>query len=108
MALLRYIQVTPHRGPASRGNLPDPSGPLSSLLPSSAIEEANAAVASVRQKESAKSKRGPYLKLSDEIRAKIGKYSCENGDLAAARHFTQVLGKPINRSTVRGLKKTYL
>ena len=67
-----------------------------------AIEEANAAVASIQQEESAKSKRGCYIKLSDEIRAKIGKYSYENGDSAAARHFTHVLGKHINRSTVRG------
>ena len=66
-----------------------------------AIEEANAAVASIQQEESAKSKRGCYIKLSDEIRAKIGKYSYENGDSAAARHFTQE-GKHINRSTVRG------
>ena len=100
MALLRYIQVTQHRRP---GSLPDPSGPLSALLPSSAIEEANAAVNSVRQEESVKSKRGPYLKLSDEVRAKIGKYSSENGDSVAVRHFTQVLGKLKNRSTVRGL-----
>ena len=108
MALLRYFQVTPHRRPS--GDLPDPAGPLLLLLPSSAIEEANVAVASIRiqEEESSKSKRGPHLKLSDEIRAKIGKYSCENGDSAAARHFTEVLGKPINCSTVCGLKKTYL
>ena len=108
MALLCYFQVTPHRGPS--GDLPDPAGPLSLLLPSSAIEEANVAVASIRrqEEESSKSTRGPYLKLSDEIRAKIGKYSCENGDSAAARHFMDVLGKPINRSIVCGLKKTYL
>lgn len=49
-----------------------------------------------------------YLKLSDEIGAKIGKYSCENGDSVAARHFMRVLGKPINCSTACGLKKTYL
>ena len=37
MALLRYLQVLPHCG-----QLPDPTGPLSSSLPSSAIDEANA------------------------------------------------------------------
>ena len=58
MALLRYIQVMQHRRP---GSLPDTSGPLSALLPSSAIEEANAAVNSVRQEESVKS----MLKCSD-------------------------------------------
>ena len=37
MALLRYLQVLPRCG-----QLPDPTGPLSSSLPSSAIDEANA------------------------------------------------------------------
>ena len=37
MALLHYLQVLPHCG-----QLPDPTGPLSSLLPLSAIDEANA------------------------------------------------------------------
>ena len=50
--LLRYLQVLPRCG-----WLPDPTGPLSSSLPSSAIDEANA---SVRQEEATKTKRGPY------------------------------------------------
>ena len=37
MALLRYLQVLPRCG-----QLPDPTGPLLSSLPSSAIDEANA------------------------------------------------------------------
>ena len=37
MALLRYLQVLPRCG-----QLPDPTGSLSSSLPSSAIDEANA------------------------------------------------------------------
>ena len=36
MALLRYFQVTPHRGPS--GDLPDPADVLSLLLPLSAID----------------------------------------------------------------------
>ena len=43
MALLRYLQ------------LPDPTGPLSSSLPSSAINEANA---SARQEEATKTREG--------------------------------------------------
>ena len=39
------------------GQLPDPTGPLSSSLPSSAIDEANA---SACQEEATKTKRGPY------------------------------------------------
>ena len=103
MALLRYFQALPRCG-----QLPDPTGPLSSSLPSSAIEEANAAVTSARQEEATKAKRGSYLKLSNELKAKIGKHASENGNSAAARHFSKVLGKELNPSTIRGLKKVYL
>ena len=103
MALLRYFQALPRCG-----QLPDPTGPLSSSLPSSAIEEANAAVTSARQEEATKAKRGPYLKLSNELKAKIGKHASENENSAAARHFSKVLGKELNPSTIRGLKKVYL
>ena len=40
MALLRYMTVLPRRN----AELPDPAGPLSSSVPSTAIEQANAAV----------------------------------------------------------------
>ena len=94
MALLRYMTVLPRRN----AELPDPAGPLSSSVPSMAIEQANAAVARVRQDEAGKTiaKRGPYIKLNDEMRAKIGKYASENGDTAAARHLSKVLGKALN------------
>ena len=45
MALLCYFQAAPHRGPS--GDLPDPARPMPLLLPLSAIEEANVAVASM-------------------------------------------------------------
>ena len=35
----------------------------------------NAAVTSARQEEATKAKRGPYLKLSNELKAKIGKHT---------------------------------
>ena len=70
---------------------------------SSAIEEANAVVTSAQQ-EATKAKRGPYLKLSNELKAKIWKYASENGNSVAARHFSKVLGKELNPSTIRGLK----
>ena len=77
-------------------------------LPSLVIEEANVAITSARQEEAMKAKRGPYLKLSNELKAKIRKHASENGDSAAARHFSKVLGKELNRSTVHGLNKVYL
>ena len=83
MALLCYLQVLPRR------QLPDPMGVLSFSLPSSAIAEANAAVTHARhQEEATKAKRGPYMKLSNELKSKI---ASENGDSAAARHFSKLL-----------------
>ncbi len=67
MALLHYLQVLPRR------QLPDPMGALSFSLPSSAIAEANAAVnyTNARHQEKAtKAKRGPYMKLSNELKSK--------------------------------------
>ncbi len=65
MALLRYLQVLP------RGQIPDPVGALSSSLPSSAIKEANVAVTNARHQEGAtKAKRGPCMKLSNELKSK--------------------------------------
>ena len=62
MALLRYLQVLPCR------QLPDPMGALSFSLPSSAIAEANTHAR--HQEEAAKAKRGPYMKLSNELKSK--------------------------------------
>ncbi len=42
------------------------------------------------------------------LRAKIGKYACENGVVAASKFFSKGLDKKINESTVRGIKKGYL
>ena len=65
MALLRYMTVLPWRN----AELPDPAGPLSSSLPSMAIEQANVASTYVRQDKAEKTngKRGPYIMLSDEF-----------------------------------------
>ena len=97
MALLKYFHAVPRSsdtsdcrtGQYSTDNLPDPAGPLSSDLPPSVIAAANDAVASACQTTRQK-KRGPYVKLSSEVKAKIGKYASENGDSSAARHFSKV------------------
>ena len=82
MALVRHMTVLPLRN----AELPNPAGPLSSSVPSMAVEQANAAVARARQDEAGKTnaKRGPYIKLNDEMRAKISKYASENCDTAVA------------------------
>ena len=82
MARLCYLQVLP------RGQLPDPMGALSSSLPSSAIAEANAAVTNARhQEEATKAKRGPYMRLSNELKSQ----SLVRTETAAARHFSKLL-----------------
>ncbi|CAL4146822.1 unnamed protein product, partial [Meganyctiphanes norvegica] len=54
------------------------------------------------------SKRGNYASYSPELRAEIGKYAAEHGNLAAVQHFKELLGFEIPESTVRGLKDKYL
>ena len=63
MALLHYLLSSP------RGINRNPTGPLSSTIMSPAIKEANAAVQATAEKQGVnKQKRGPYLKLSDNVR----------------------------------------
>ena len=84
------------------------TGPLSSTIPSPAIEEANAAARATAEVQGvSKRKRGPYLKLSDNIRAQIGKYAGEHGVSVAARRFTKVIGKLKSVSMVYDCKKAY-
>ena len=87
MALLKYFKATPR---SELNKLPDPNGPLSFDIPSPAIAAANDAVTALQQAESQPQKRGPYLKLTDEVKARIGKYASENGDSSAAKHFSKV------------------
>ena len=75
--------------------LPNRTGPLSSSLdPASAIEErlTPSRVTSVREEAAAK-KRGHYHHhFGASVRAAMGKYASENGNSAAARHFSQLVG----------------
>ena len=55
-----------------------------------------------------KRKRGNYTFYTPEMRAKIGKYAAEFGVNNASRKFSKELEKPVNESTVRGMKNSYL
>ena len=79
MALYRYFK--------SADSLPKPLGTLSSSIPSSAVEAANTAVRCINQEATVK-KRGPYLKMDEETKAK---YASENGDAAVVKNFSEVL-----------------
>ena len=116
MSILKYLK--PSGGGRStektQDGLPNPAGSLSSYVPSPAIDSANEHVRQAIQAEATAKKtrttRGSYLKLYPELGVRIGKYSCENGIAAASRHFSRPseLGRQLNESTVRGLKKVYL
>ena len=56
---------------------------------------------------SRKRKRGEYGDYSPDTRYKIARYAIENGNSRAARHFSSVLDRNINESTVRGFKTSY-
>ena len=71
-------------------SLPSPSGPLSQKMPSSMIQAANDSVSSVVSTAGDGSdgkKRGPYVKLSSEDKARIANYAVTHGTSAAIRHF---------------------
>ena len=71
--------------------LPDPDGPLSSRVPSSAISSANKEVKCVlKDKEpdaSRSKKRGQYASYTEEEKAKIAKRAAEMGVTSTIRHF---------------------
>ena len=72
--------------------LPNPRGPLSTIVLSSSIESANAEVKRViygvieTEESSDWQKGGYYENLSTELRFQIGKHAAENG-VAAMMHF---------------------
>ena len=68
--------------------LPDPNGDLSAIILPSPIREANKEVAMAMEATKDR-KRKPYKKISDSLRAQIGRYALENGNAAAMRRFTK-------------------
>lgn len=101
MALLRYLKRV--------DGLPDPKGPLTSSISAQAIAEANKEVQKAMGQNSVTGKkRGSYKKYTATQRSEIGKYSCQHGAAATARHFSMKLGSKVSESTVKSIKKAYL
>ena len=67
MALHRYFKISSKQ--------PDPNGPLSEIIPSQAIKEANEIVKQSTQNGSTKHSRGTYLKFTPTQQAKAAKYA---------------------------------
>jgi len=83
--LLKYYK--PCRKNTSKILLLDPTSPLSIKVDSTAVEETNVEVTAVLASASAGSKRAPYLKLTPEQKAIIGKYATEHGIVNAICRF---------------------
>ena len=91
MALYRYFK-------ASDTKLPDPRGPLSKDVPSTAIAAANGEVKHVVELQRGKT-RGPYTKFTPEQKAEIGKRAAEHGVVATVRYYEKRF--PGNTRSVR-------
>jgi len=55
-----------------------------------------------------KYERGRYVQYSAEMRANIGKFAAQHGNVAAVRHFSEELGRTISESTIRTMRDKYL
>ena len=99
MSILRYFKP--------KDGLPDPTGALSTSVPSAAIAQANREIQKAVT-SSDKQKRGPYTKFNAGLRAEIGKYSSYHGVAAASCHFSQKLSKRVSETTVRSIRSAYL
>ena len=81
--------------------LPDPRGSLLASVPSRTIAKANRRGSGRKSRD----KRGPYVKLSSPQRCEIAKYADQHGAAETARHFSRKLGKCVNESTMKSIKK---
>ena len=82
----------------------DPNGELSATISLAAIREANQEVMEVNERGEKK----PYTKISDLLRAKVAHYTLHNGNAIAVHKFSKEFDVPLNESTVRSLKKSYI
>ena len=105
MSLYTYFKKK--TGDPTSNHLPDEKGTLSKIVPTSYISEANKEVSAAT---SILGKRSPYLKLTPEKKADIGKYAAENGITSAVRCFSKDLepGETLKETTVHGWKVKYL
>lgn len=98
MSLYRYYKPVP--------KLPDPDGPLSRLVPSSSILDANDAYIKTSS-AGRSSKRGSYVKLTGVQQAQIAKYALFHGNKEAIRQFTKQYCVEIRESSVSTWKAKY-
>ena len=101
MALLKYLKLDP----AKKG-LPHPSGPFSTIIPTSSIVAANKEVKTIVTTGENKKERGPYVKFSSEAKFVIARYAAENGIAASLCHFATHF-PDLKESSVRTWRNSY-
>ena len=65
--------------------LPDPRGPLSKTIPSSAIASANSEIKTLKSEDR---KRDQYAKLTPKLTFEVGKQAAEHGMAATIRYYS--------------------
>ena len=102
MSILKYFPCVPKPS----DDLPDPNGPLSSKLASSAIQQANNHVSPVIERQA--SGRGPYLILTPSQRFQVGKRASEHGVTSTLRYYSKHFPDfQLKETLVRRLKNEY-
>lgn len=71
---------------------------------SSSVDTIESEIIKAEEKRHRSKKRGEYLSISQEEKAKIARYASENGVSKALKHFKD---KKLKESTVRGWQSTY-
>ena len=105
MSILKYMRPVKRKQ-----DLPDPSGPLSELIPLTAIASANAKVLEALEEgeEVKKKPRGPYSSLTPAQKYEIGKRAAEHGVTASIRFYKNKYPHLAPKeTTVQRLKNCY-
>ena len=101
--MLRWLKKQSESDQEPGPGLPSPASPLHETLNQVVNREYNASPSSGKKR-----KRGDYYRYSPEQKAKMARYAIMNGNSKAATHFSKVLGRKINESTIRGFKASYI
>ena len=105
----RFIVKTPRdlpvtdKHPAPPPGLPDPNNEDSTQAALECVTVNDAIEATAPKTR----KRGSYGIVDEEERLKSARYAIEFGPAKASRHFSAKLGRPMNESTVRSIRKKY-
>jgi len=87
--------------------LPDPSNCSNQrdvLVTQAANDGVDTMISATPSTPTRKRKRGDYNYYDDETRAKIARYSVENGVARAALKFSSDLGKKVSETSVRSMR----